>query len=273
MGERDDTVRNFFDSVGDGEWERLTRTRRAQTNLAIHHRFLAEFVNAGDRVLEIGAGPGRFTIAMAQLGASVVVTDVSAVQLDLNRRHVEEAGCEGAVESRYLLDIRDTDCFQISEFDAVLAFGGPLSYVFDDAEVALAGLLRVGRVVVASVMSTIGSWRFFLANVVEEASILGLDAIDALLETGDQRYEHDLMTHPCKMFRWREVAGMVERCGGEVLAASASNWASMADDDVLEPIARDPEHWRRFVEHEIKACREPGAIDGGSLILFSARRA
>jgi len=39
----------------------------------------------GDRVLEVGAGPGRFTIELARLGARILVSDISAGQLDLNR--------------------------------------------------------------------------------------------------------------------------------------------------------------------------------------------
>ena len=46
---------------------------------------LDDFVSAGDRVLEVGAGPGRFTIELATIGATIVVGDVSEVQLELNR--------------------------------------------------------------------------------------------------------------------------------------------------------------------------------------------
>ncbi len=80
------------------------------------------------------------------------------------------------------------------------------------------------------------------------------------------------MNHPCQMLRWSEVTTMVEPCGGKILAASASNWASMADEDLLDTIAQNPDQWRRFVEHEITASREPGVLDGGSHLLFAARQ-
>lgn len=78
-------VRDYFDTLGAGEWERLVQAPSARVALELHRRFLARFIRPGSRVLEIGAGPGRFTVELAALGASVVASDISAVQLELNR--------------------------------------------------------------------------------------------------------------------------------------------------------------------------------------------
>jgi SAM-dependent methyltransferase len=273
MDETSERIRSYFDRVGDVEWERLSSSWRGRINLEVHRRMAAAFVHPGDRVLEIGAGGGRLTIELAALGALVVVTDVSPVQLELNARHVAEAGYAPCIEDRFLLDVRDTERFADDAFDVVVAYGGPLSYVFEDADEALGGLLRIGDRVLASVMSTLGSWRFFLPSIIDQVDTLGLDATDAIIETGDLRLEQGLSPHFCQMYRWSEVSALVERCGGTLLAASASNCASMTDEEQLERIGTDPEHWRRFVEHEIRACREPGALDGGSHIVFACTMA
>ena len=54
-------VRDYFDTLGAGEWERLVQAPSARVALELHRRFLARFIRPGSRVLEIGAGPGRFT--------------------------------------------------------------------------------------------------------------------------------------------------------------------------------------------------------------------
>jgi hypothetical protein len=167
----------------------------------------------------------------------------------------------------------DTDRFVKGEFDAVVAYGGPLSYVFEDAPKALVGLLRVGGVVVASVMSTLGSWRSFLAGTTEVAAIIGQDATDLVIETGDLRHEGLDQAHVCQMYRHRELAELVPACGGTLLAESASNWASLNDEETLAAIAADPDHWRRFLDHEVRACRERGLLDAGTHILVAARSA
>lgn len=134
-------VRALYETQADAEWTRLVKSIPGRVSFELHRRLLARFLHPGDRVLEIGAGPGRFTIAIAGLGARVTVTDLSAAQLAANTERVREAGCEAGVEARYELDVRDLSRFADGEFDAVVAFGGPLSYIFQAAPQALAGLL------------------------------------------------------------------------------------------------------------------------------------
>lgn len=264
-------MREYYDELGDAEWSRLDDTPRGRVSFEVHRRFLARFVKPGSRVLEIGAGPGRFTIELAKLGARIVVTDFSPVQLELNRVRVGETDAEASVESRELLDVCDTSRFEDAAFDAVVAFGGPLSYAFDEVDTAIRGLFRVTRStgpVVASVMSTLGSWRYFLAGVVEDTKRAGEDANDKVIETGDLR--HFGTRHICQMFRSREIIEVISRNGGTVLAMSASNWASLEDEGVLEELERDADRWSRFLNHEVAVCGEPGALDGGTHLLWAA---
>lgn len=266
-------ARGYYDRLGVGEWDRLVGDVAGRVSFEVHRRFLARFVSPGDHVLEIGAGPGRFTIELAALGASVVVTDISPVQLDLNRRYVGAAGVEAAVQRRELLDVCDVSRYADGEFDVVLAFGGPLSYAFEDTEAALRGLLRIARsggVVVASVMSMLGTWRAQLPGVAQVAAAVGEDANDLVLTTGDLRHVPGA-AHVCQMFRAHQIADLASAAGGHVVALSASNWASLGDRDVLESLETEPDRWSRFLDHEVAACAEPGAVDGGTHILFAAQ--
>ena len=266
-------MRDFYDNLGEREWSRLEETPRGRVAYEVHRQFLERFVRPGDRVLEIGAGPGRFTFDLARLGAAVDVTDFSQVQLDLHRRHVDGTEAELAVASRAVLDICDTSRYDDETFDIVLAYGGPLSYAFEQTEDAFRGLLRITKpsgYVVASVMSWLGSWRHFLAAALEDAQSVGEDAFDLMLTTGDLR--HSQTTHVCQMFRSRDLSELVAACHSEMVAMSSSNWASLNDPEVLDELEANPENWRRFLKHELAACAEPGALDGGTHILFAAKR-
>jgi 2-polyprenyl-3-methyl-5-hydroxy-6-metoxy-1,4-benzoquinol methylase len=74
-----DRVRQFFDDIGDSEWDRFDKDARSRVALEVHRRFLRRHVPEGSYVLEIGAGPGRFTIELAEMGCRVVVSDLSPV--------------------------------------------------------------------------------------------------------------------------------------------------------------------------------------------------
>lgn len=167
--------RKFYDELGIVEWDHPTRSPSSRVPFEMHKRMLARSVQPGSRVLEVGAGPGRFTIELARLRARVVVADISPIQLRLNEQMVAQAGIKSSVEARLVLDVVDLSSIASHSCDAVVAFGGPISYAFDRAEEALAGCLRVtrpGGLVLASVMSLIGSVRHHLRGVVEEMSTL-----------------------------------------------------------------------------------------------------
>ena len=119
-----DWVANYYDEYGDREWTRFARTPADEVSLFLHTHHLERFVEPGSRVLEVGAGPGRFTKIMAELGCRVLVADISQVQLDLHRKHAEELGFEDAVEERLKLDICDMRRLSDESFDAVVCYGG-----------------------------------------------------------------------------------------------------------------------------------------------------
>jgi ubiquinone/menaquinone biosynthesis C-methylase UbiE len=267
-------VRDFFDALGAAEWDRLVESPSARVALELHRRFLRRFVQPGWRVLEVGAGPGRFTVELARASTSVVVSDISGVQLELNRARVAEAGCEHAVHDRRVLDIRDLSAFADGAFDCVLAYGGPISYAFEDAGKAFAECVRVtrpGGVVLASVMSSIGNLRYYLPGVAEEIKVFGAEAMDAVVHTGDLR-PTQAGRHICRIFRWREIAEMISAQPCRLLAASASNAISLGDPSALERLAADPQLWPRLLDWEEELAQEPGMLDGGTHILFAVEK-
>jgi len=225
-------------------------------------------------VLEIGAGPGRFTIELARQGCTVVVADLSSVQLDLNERHVREADCEAAVIERLQLDVCNLSKITAADFDAVVAFGGPLSYLFGDEEVALRECWRVLRddgVLLASVMSLAGSGRRFFESFPPSVEAVGIDVFDEFLRHGDQRVIGAAPgVHPCQLFTRQTIGELVAASGGQIVAASASNWLSLGAAEPLDYFETDASRWAAFLDWEERLCAEPGAIDGGTHLLFAA---
>lgn len=269
-----DEVRSHFDHFGEREWDRLVASPRTLVSLELHRRLLRRIVESGWRVLEVGAGPGRFTIELAALGTKIVTSDVSAVQLELNAQKVREAGYEAAIEdtgcSTYGICLRSLMNRSTPRSPSV----APSLTAFEVAELALGECLRVtrvGGVVLASVMATIGTMRYFLPAVVDEISQFGIDVTDAVIRTGDLRHT-PADAHRCRMFRWREIQAMIDGLPGRLVAASASNATSVGDGDALKWLAAEPGRWERYLDWEEELAQEPGAIDGGTHILFGVRR-
>lgn len=102
-------IRDHYDVYGDREWTRWQESPVEGVKFFVHREILREFVREGDRALEIGAGAGRFTRELAAVGCRVVVTDISPVQLQINRLHAISEGFADAAESWIECDVCEPD--------------------------------------------------------------------------------------------------------------------------------------------------------------------
>jgi SAM-dependent methyltransferase len=256
----------FYDDYGEREWTRFEDGISTPGNLAVHLHYLRRFVGAGDRVLDVGAGPGRFTIELARLGADVVVADLSPGQLELNREHVAAAGVEERVAERVLADVCDLSLFADASFDATVCYGGPLSYVVDRAPEAVAELARVTRPgghLLVSAMTLAGPFVQMAELVAEVARRDGAVQMEEIVRTGFLPEAPDYGHLPMRLYRWRELAALLAP-HGEIVAASA---AGLIDADPPEPELRDA-----LARIEIELAAEPGALDCGTHAVAVVRR-
>jgi ubiquinone/menaquinone biosynthesis C-methylase UbiE len=240
--------------------------------------FLQKYIKEGDRVLEIGPGPGRFTIELAKLGAKISIVDISKAQLRANEEKVREAGFENSIEWRRKLDILDLEGISDNVFDATVVFGGPLSYVLEFVDQAIEEVIRVTKprgIILTSVMSCLGTYHHLIKNIFEEFLELGLENLDELTETGDILGKMaDQGTHQCHMFRWSEYREVLSRHPVEILDASATNFLStgLFNEEFLTGLMSDPEKWNMFLKWELDFCKEPGVIDGGTHMIAILRK-
>jgi SAM-dependent methyltransferase len=207
----------YFDDYGEREWKRFEDGTTPGPSITIHTQILEGYVRPGDRVLDAGAGPGRFTIEMLRLGAHVTALDISQGQLELLQARVPDV--EAVVG-----DITDLSRFPDDSFDATVCFGGPLSYVADRAERAMAELARVTRSgghVLVSVMGLAGAVIHFAPIIVELARRDGVAKSQAIARTGflpeGEGYGHLAM----RMYLWEELEALLEPHGEVVEGAAA----------------------------------------------------
>jgi SAM-dependent methyltransferase len=256
----------FFDAYGEQEWTRFEDGRTPSTSLEVHREYVRRFVRAGDRVLDIGAGPGRFTLELARLGADVVVADLSPGQLELNRGRLVDAGLEDRIVDRVLADVTELSGFDGDLFDAVVCFGGPVSYAHERSERAVSELVRVTRPgghVLLSVMSLVGTMIRYRDLVLDLVRRDGPGPLEQTLRDGilpeGEGYGHLKM----RMFRWSELEAVLSRHGSVVAASAAGLFAAEPEEQELRDL---------LARVEIELAAEPGAISCGEHILAVLRK-
>jgi ubiquinone/menaquinone biosynthesis C-methylase UbiE len=271
-------IEGHFDFNGINEWDRLEKDAYGRVQFHIHNHYLHKHIRKGDRVIEIGAGPGRFTIELAKLGAIISVVDISNVQLQLNEQKVREAGLEDKIEWRKKLDILDLNGIPDNEYESVVCYGGPLSYVLERVDQALSEVIRVtkpGGIILTSVMSCLGTYRHLIRNVYEAEKQLGLEIFDELTKTGDVYGKlASRGTNQCHMFRWSEYSDVLSKHPVEILDASAANFLSTGEynSEFINNIMKDRKLWETFLKWELDFAKEPGAIDGSTHMIAILRK-
>jgi len=265
-------VARFFDAFGIREWNRLVQDPANEVSLYIHTHYLEKYISPGQRVLEVGAGAGRFTQILARLSARLVVGDLSPVQLDLNRQHSIQYDFASAIEAWEQMDICDMSRFAPGSFDCIVAYGGPFSYVLDERDRALAECLHVlkpGGLLILSVISLWGSAHRRLDGVLSVPASIN----QQITATGDilpemiadrEQYFH--------MFRARELRNWLERAGVRIVAMSASDCLSTGWSGMLEEIRKDQTKWNELLRMEVEASAEEESLNMGMHTIAVVRK-
>ncbi|MBI1729761.1 class I SAM-dependent methyltransferase [Candidatus Acetothermia bacterium] len=267
-----DQVAKYFDEFGIREWDRLVSNPVDEVSLYIHTYYLKQYIPKGAHVLEVGAGPGRFTQILAGLNARILVADISKVQLDLNKRHAHELGFAHAVEGWQEIDICDMRRLKAKSFDVVVAYGGPFSYVFDKRDIALQECLRLlspHGLLLLSVMSMWGASHRYLDAVLA----VPIPNNKKITESGDITPETLPETkHYCHMFRAQEVREWLTLAELQIVAMSASSCLSIGWEEKLREIREDKEKWAELLRTELEACADPGSLNMGPHIIAVAKK-
>jgi len=170
-----DIVRNFYNAGVQLEWERL---EQHPIEFALTKHYIDQYIKSGDRVLDIGGGPGRYSLYLAEKGCRVTLIDLSEENAVFARTKAQELGLDiAAIQG----DACEADRIVSGPYDCILLMG-PMYHLLEEAQRRCAlnaalRLLKPGGVIFVSFISLYAGLCDFMKNRPE-----------AVLEDGEQEY-------------------------------------------------------------------------------------
>lgn len=77
------SVKAFYDDNTEAEWTRLDRR---PIEFEIAKRFLKRIIKPGDKILDMGGGPGRYAVWLAEMGCKVTLGDLSSTNVKFAKK-------------------------------------------------------------------------------------------------------------------------------------------------------------------------------------------
>jgi len=189
-----ETVRNYYNSVVQKEWERLDRH---PIEFAVTKHYIDKYVNPGDKILDIGGGPGRYSLYLAEKGCKVTLLDLSDVNVAFAQMKAHELGLNlSAIQG----DACEADKRVSGEFDAILLMG-PMYHLLEEAQRAQAvsaalKLLKPGGVIFVSFISLYAGFSYYMKDA-PDAIVLDFEQPYIRCYLEDRCYCGDAFTKAC----------------------------------------------------------------------------
>ena len=124
------------------EWDRLDAPE-GKLEFELTMPIITNYLPQKAEILDLGGGPGRYTIELAKLNHTLHLADLSQTLLDAAKKRIDEFGIKN-VKSITQINAIDLGIYADSTFDAVLLFG-PLYHLTNEAE-RLSCIKEVNRV-------------------------------------------------------------------------------------------------------------------------------
>ncbi len=128
MSKRIEIVSSFYDDIDEDS--RLNRSRHGQLEYATTMEYIHRYAKPGAKVLEIGAGTGRYSIALAKEGYKVTAVELVESNLEVLRKNSRDM--KDIIS--YHGDALNLGQFEDNEFDVTLLFG-PMYHLYDKEDV------------------------------------------------------------------------------------------------------------------------------------------
>ena len=229
-------------------------SRCGQVEYMTTMKYIHAYLNqcAERRVLEVGAGTGRYSLALAKEGSDVTAVELVEHNLEVLRAKLDGTEALRAVQGNAL----NLSCFESDTFDMTLVLGPMYHlYTWEDKETALSEAVRVTKP---------GGF-VLVAYCLNEATILqyvfGHQRLQHVLENHMLTPDWHCISEPKEVFeliRTEEIAVLDATVPVKRLKLIATDGAAHYQRELID--AMDDDTFKKWIEYHLMTCERQDLI-------------
>ncbi|MGL5351887.1 MAG: class I SAM-dependent methyltransferase [Clostridium sp.] len=248
-----DKVKEYYDGNAEREWERLNN-HYSIIEFKSTLYLIDKYFSKSGKVIDIGSGPGRYSIELLKRGYEVDLLDLSQNELNIAKSEIEKLGL--AANNYHCKSALDLESFENESFDNILVMG-PMYHLHskDDRQKVLTEVNRVLKKDGVAIIAFINTWGALKAAVTE----FPLEFIDE--EKFEKYLDGDLCFSERESFTKTyfttsdKAIKEVEEAGFKVISyAGAEGFLSGIFSDLKNLASENPEVYEKFINAAAKSC-------------------
>ena len=263
MDKRVEIINDFYNQIEEDK--RLVKSRQGQLEFFITSNYINKYLKEGARILEIGAGTGRYSISLARQGYDVTAIELVENNLNILKENAKDLNNINAYQG----DALDLSRFDDDTFDMTLLFG-PMYHLYElnDQLKAIDEAIRVTKKDGIILTAFLSAHAIICTNHLYDY----MPTVYGLNENFDEQYN-------TKHFKEQLFTGF-DICEFENLFKDrgVEYITTVACDNVLEIAERrsdfkmSDEDFKAFADYQLHICEKREMLGNSSHLLHICRK-
>lgn len=261
MSERVKIIKSFYSEIDEDD--RLTGSRQGQLEYFTTMEYIHRFAQCGAKILEIGAGTGRYSIALAKEGYNVTAVELVEHNLAILKKNSQDLTNLKAFQG----DALNLNQFEDEAFDVTLMFG-PMYHLYDEKDIhqAIDEAIRVTKENGVILVAFLSVYAILFDNYLNGNLIAGIEE-NFTDEYSVKHFEEQLFTG----YDIAEFEELFKEKNTEHLT-------TVATDSILElaagrrDFAMSDEELEAFAKYHLATCEKRELLGCSSHLLYICRK-
>ncbi len=261
MSERVNIVKSFYEHVD--EEQRLKKSRHGQMEFRTTMEYIHRMVQPGGKILEVGAGTGRYSVALAKEGY-----EVTAIELVVRNLEVLKEKGQGLDKLQsFQGDALNLSRWEDDTFDVTLVLG-PMYHLYEKEQIhkAIDEAIRVTKKNGVIFFAFLSVYAILFNNYLKE------NLQDGIEENFTESYE--IRHFEEQLFTGYDIVEFEELFAGKEI----EYLSTVAADTILE-LARkrtdfvmSDEDFEAFAKYHLATCERRELLGSSSHLLYICRK-